>query len=135
MSVRMGGGVASIDFGPRLRRLREERRISLREIAETTKISVSTLEALERDDISRMPGGIFSRAIVRSYAAEVGADVDATVRDFVARFPVESVIVGTAHAAHAAHDAVGGSGGHRRLAIVVAILLPIVAILVWSFLV
>src|SRR6185369_9992514 len=58
------------DFGSRMRRLREQRGVSLRDIAERTKISVTTLEALERNDIARMPGGIFSRAIVRAYAHE-----------------------------------------------------------------
>jgi cytoskeletal protein RodZ len=127
----MAGGDASVEFGPRLRRLREQRRVSLRAIAEATKISVSTLEALERDDISRMPGGLFSRAIVRSYAAEIGADVEVTVRDFIARFPVESITVSTPHGSHEEEKA---SAGRRSLAIAFAILVPIAAILFWSFL-
>jgi cytoskeleton protein RodZ len=79
-----------IDFGAKLRAARERRGVSLRQIAETTKISVSALEALERNDPSRLPGGIFSRAFVRSYAAEVGLDPDATVREFLERFDLDS---------------------------------------------
>ena len=79
------------DFGSRMRHVREQRGISLRQIAQTTKLSVSALEALERNDISRLPGGIFSRAFVRSYAAEIGADPEETVRDFLSQFPRESV--------------------------------------------
>ena len=60
----------SNDFGGRMKRLREERGIALRDIAETTKISVSALEALERNDVSRLPGGIFSRGFVRAYAEQ-----------------------------------------------------------------
>ena len=82
------------DFGARLRDARERRGISLRQIANATKISVSVLEALERNDISRLPGGIFGRAFVRSYAMEVGLDPEATIQDFVAQFPHESVTVG-----------------------------------------
>lgn len=74
------------DFGGKLRAARERRGISLRHIAATTKISVAALEALERNDISRLPGGIFSRAIVRSYAVEVGLDPEATVQEFLDRF-------------------------------------------------
>jgi cytoskeleton protein RodZ len=74
------------DFGGKLRAARERRGISLRQIAATTKISVPALEALERNDISRLPGGIFSRAIVRSYALEVGLDPESTVQDFLQRF-------------------------------------------------
>ena len=59
------------DFGSRLRAARERRGITLRQIASSTKISVGVLEALERNDISRLPGGIFGRAFVRSYAVEV----------------------------------------------------------------
>jgi cytoskeletal protein RodZ len=59
------------EFGARLKQAREERGISLRQIATATKISMGALEALERDDFSRLPGGIFSRAFVRAYAIEV----------------------------------------------------------------
>ena len=78
-----------IDFGAKLRGARERRGVSLRQIAETTKISVAALEALERNDPSRLPGGIFSRAFVRSYAAEVGLDPEATVREFLERFNLD----------------------------------------------
>src|SRR6267378_6447860 len=83
-----------VDFGARMRQAREQRGVSLRQIAERTKISVSQLEALERNDISRLPGGIFSRAFVRSYAAEIGVDPEATIREFIAQFPNDSVTAG-----------------------------------------
>jgi cytoskeletal protein RodZ len=74
------------DFGGKLRQARERRGISLRQIAASTKIAAAALEALERNDISKLPGGIFSRAFVRSYAVEVGLDPDETVREFLDRF-------------------------------------------------
>jgi len=76
-----------VDFGARLRAVREARGMSLRDIAATTKISLMALEALERNNVSRLPGGIFSRAFVRAYAKEVGLDPERTVREFVERFP------------------------------------------------
>ncbi len=85
------------DFGARIRQAREQRGISLRQIAETTKISVSVLEALERNDIARLPGGIFSRGFVRSYAVVIGVDPEQTVRDFMAQFPHDSVTAGSPH--------------------------------------
>ena len=42
----------------------------------------------------RLPGGIFSRAFVRSYAIEVGLDPEATIQDFIAQFPHDSVTAG-----------------------------------------
>ena len=77
------------DFGAKLREARERRGVSLRDIAAHTKFSIAALEALERSDPSRLPGGIFARAFVRSYAAEVGLDPEATVREFVERFDIE----------------------------------------------
>src|ERR687896_2237635 len=77
------------DFGGKLRQARERRGISLRQIATSTKISVAALEALERNDISKLPGGVFSRAFVRSYASEVGLDPDRTVGEFLDRFQDE----------------------------------------------
>jgi cytoskeleton protein RodZ len=78
------------DFGERLRQARERRGISLRQIAASTKIPITALEALERNDVSKLPGGIFSRAFVRSYAVEVGLDPDETVREFLERFHGQS---------------------------------------------
>jgi cytoskeleton protein RodZ len=74
------------DFGGKLRQARERRGISLRQIASSTKIAAAALDALEKNDISKLPGGIFSRAFVRSYAVEVGLDPDETVREFLDRF-------------------------------------------------
>jgi cytoskeleton protein RodZ len=74
------------DFGGKLRAAREHRGLSLRQIAASTKISIAALEALERNDLSKLPGGIFTRAFVRSYAIEVGLDPDATVHEFLERF-------------------------------------------------
>lgn len=76
------------DFGGHLRQERERRGVSLREIAAATKISVSALEALERNQISRLPGGIFTRAFVRSYAAQIGLDPERTVDEFLDHFPM-----------------------------------------------
>ena len=82
------------DFGRSLREARERRGVSLRQIANATKIGMSALEALERNDISRLPGGIFSRAFVRSYAIEVGLDPETTIQEFIAQFPHDSVTAG-----------------------------------------
>jgi len=83
-------------FGRRLREARERKGVSVRQIANATKISVAALEALERNDISRLPGGIFSRAFVRAYAIEVGLEPEEIIRDFIAQFPSDSVTAGHA---------------------------------------
>ncbi len=85
------------DVGSRLRAAREAKQLSLREIADTTKISVSVLEALEENDVARLPGGIYTRAFARSYAAEVGLDPEQTMRDFMAQVPPEGIAERTEH--------------------------------------
>ena len=76
------------DFGPELRREREQRGISLEALAAATKVSVELWEALERNDFSRWPAGIFARAFVRDYARAIGLDSDAVVNEFCRHFPV-----------------------------------------------
>src|SRR5580765_1048914 len=82
------------DLGRKLREARERKGVSLRQIANSTKIAVSVLEGLERNDISRLPGGIFGRAFVRSFASEIGLDPEAIIQEFIAQFPQDSVTVG-----------------------------------------
>jgi len=78
-----------LNFGARLREARELKGITLKEIASATKISTSVLEALEQNEVSRLPGGIFSRAFIRSYANAVGLDPEKTVHEFLDEFSSE----------------------------------------------
>jgi cytoskeleton protein RodZ len=70
-------------FGEKLRRERELRGVSLREIADGTKISVRFLQALEEDKVEALPGGLFPRAFAKQYALFLGLDAERTVADFV----------------------------------------------------
>jgi len=74
-------------LGTRLRETREHKGLSLTAIAERTKINVVMLEGLERDDVSRWPGGIFRRAWVRAYAQSVGLESESIVKEFVELHP------------------------------------------------
>jgi cytoskeletal protein RodZ len=120
-------------IGRTLREARERRGISLRQISNTTRIAVSVLESLERDDISRLPGGIFSRAFVRSYAVEVGLDPEETIRQFIAQFPVDAVTAG--HPAVRAVDDGRGIDSRQRTAAafgrLIAVSVPIVVIMLY----
>ncbi len=61
-------------LGQEIKRERELRGISLKEIADTTRISLKFLQALEEDHLEVIPGRFFIRAILRSYAKSVGLD-------------------------------------------------------------
>ena len=74
-------------FGPNLRRIRLQRGISLKQLAEATKVPENLWAALERNDVSHWPAGIFARAYVRQYALAIGVDPDSTVDEFCRWFP------------------------------------------------
>jgi cytoskeletal protein RodZ len=69
-------------FGENIRREREMRGVSLEEISSATKISMRFLEAIEREDFSKLPGGIFSRSFIRSYARYLGLDEERVVTEY-----------------------------------------------------
>jgi transcriptional regulator with XRE-family HTH domain len=75
-------------FGPRLRRERERRGISLETLAARTNVSKELWVGLESNDFSKWPGGLFARAFVRDYARVIGLDPDELIDDFCRLYPV-----------------------------------------------
>jgi cytoskeletal protein RodZ len=69
-------------FGEELRREREIRGISLKEIADSTKISKRFLEAIERNDHRTLPAPVFTRGFVREYARYLGLNIDEMVNRY-----------------------------------------------------
>jgi transcriptional regulator with XRE-family HTH domain len=69
-------------FGTYLRRQRELYGLTLDHVAGVTKISKSLLAALEQDDVSKWPEGIFRRAFFRAYASTIGLDPAPLMDDF-----------------------------------------------------
>jgi len=59
-------------LGEELKHKREQRGITLAEIAEATRIGTRFLKAIETDNFSILPGGIFTRSFIRAYAKYVG---------------------------------------------------------------
>lgn len=105
-----------IDFGTHIRDARLRKGVSLREIADVTRISVSVLESLERNDVSKLPGGIFSRSFVRAYAREVDLDPDGTVDRFIEQFPHDSITVGHTSSSATWEDLQNAESRRQRMA-------------------
>jgi cytoskeletal protein RodZ len=61
-------------LGTYLRQERELRQISLEEVAQTTRIPLRTLQLIECDELDRLPGEVFTRGFLRSYACTIGLD-------------------------------------------------------------
>jgi cytoskeleton protein RodZ len=76
-----------MDIGKHLRETRELRGMTLQQVADSTKLSAKTLHYIERNEFNRLPGGIFTKGHLRAYAAEVGAEPDEVVHEYVSQFP------------------------------------------------
>ena len=70
-----------------LRSARERKNISLRQIADDTRISLRHLQNLEEGRYSELPGGMYNRAFLRAYCEYVGLDFN-KMRD---RYEAESL--------------------------------------------
>jgi cytoskeleton protein RodZ len=80
---------APINAATRLREAREARRMTLRDLSNATKIPVKVLHAIEHNDVANPPS-FFTRAFVRTYAAEVGLDQTEVLDEYLAQFQGES---------------------------------------------
>lgn len=111
------------DPATRLRQAREQKGLSLRQIAEATKLSVRAIELLERDEISALPEGIYRRSIVRAVAREVGLDPEQLLTEFAARHPDD---LPARQAPPATPAGPKGSSAFQRVAAAVSATLPMV---------
>ncbi len=73
--------------GALLRAVREARGLSLEDMADTTRIAVRHLTALERDDWGALPSATFVRGYVREVCKLLGLDADRVTSGFMARYP------------------------------------------------
>jgi cytoskeleton protein RodZ len=72
----------SLTLGEKLRQAREERGISISEVAEQTRISPLYIESIEGDNYKPLPGGIFNKGFVKSYAKYVGVDENEALQEY-----------------------------------------------------
>lgn len=73
----------SSTLGEKLRQAREARGITISEVAEQTRISPLYIESIEKDDYSPLPGGIFNKGFVKSFAKYVGVDEQEALQDYL----------------------------------------------------
>jgi cytoskeleton protein RodZ len=82
----VAGGERHVPFGRELQLEREKLGVPLTTVAEETKVGLRNLQALEADDFSSLPGGVFQRGIVRSYCRFLALDE----QEWLDRFAVAS---------------------------------------------
>ncbi len=99
--------------GQQLRMAREERGLTLRDLAAITRIQPSLLEYLESDRFDEMPAEVFARGFVRSCARELGLDADAVVEAYRAQRGLEAQTAVVVVSETTTNDAVTGSHDNR----------------------
>ncbi len=72
----------SLTLGEKLRQAREAKGIPISEVAEQTRIAPLYIESIDNDDYRALPGGIFNRGFVKSYAKYVGVDEQEALMDY-----------------------------------------------------
>ncbi len=70
-------------FGEDLKKAREGKGVAIEAIATTTKITTRYLQAVEQERFDQLPGGVFRRSIVRSYARTAGLDEEEWVKRYL----------------------------------------------------
>jgi cytoskeleton protein RodZ len=70
-----------------LRLAREQKKITLQQIADQTHISLRQLENLEEGRFSQLPGGMYNRAFIRAYCECLGLDPTGFLQKYEAETP------------------------------------------------
>ena len=86
----MKPGKESFLFGYYLQSIRLEKNISLETVAEETRIAISNLTLIEKEDLESLPDSVFVKGFLRSYAKAIGADANEAVRLYEARLNMEN---------------------------------------------
>jgi cytoskeletal protein RodZ len=70
--------------GSFLRQEREAKGMSIEEVARATRVPMSSVERLESDQFDELPGEVFVRGFMKSYARAVGLDADEVLARYTA---------------------------------------------------
>jgi len=86
--------------------IRRNRGISLEQIAESTKINIRSLKAIEGGDFKKLPGGIYNTSYIRQYAKAIDFDE----AELLAFYRIKMGVAGNAEGnnRHNGKDVVGG---------------------------
>jgi cytoskeleton protein RodZ len=74
--------MAKGSFGEILKREREMREVTLNEVTVATRIAPRFLEAFEREEWEKLPGGVFNRGFVRAIARYLGLNEETLLSEY-----------------------------------------------------
>lgn len=69
---------------PNLSALRQQKKLTLTAVSESTKIATRYLEAIEQGQFGKLPGGVYSVSYIRQYAQAIDFDAEDLLASFYA---------------------------------------------------
>ncbi len=70
-------------FGDKFRKARERKELSFDDVSNVIKISPRMLRAIEEENFDQLPGGVFNKGFIRSYAKHIGLDPEESVTEYL----------------------------------------------------
>lgn len=107
-------------IGDALKEAREERGLTLRAVEDATKIRLKYIKAMEDDDFSVLPGRVYAKAFLRTYAKYLGLDSESLVAQFTQIYPGDEGI-GVDEKSASPHDSRGKPSYLGYLAVLLVI--------------
>ncbi|MFH1783034.1 MAG: RodZ domain-containing protein [Candidatus Omnitrophota bacterium] len=77
----------SHSLGTTLKKLREAKDLSIKEVSERTRIPKSIISNIEEDKVEAISSSFYARSFVRSYSEFLNATEEKSVKDFLSRAP------------------------------------------------
>ena len=71
-------------FGNKFRQAREKKQLSYEDVSKVTKIGSRMLRAIEEENFDLLPGGVFNKGFIRSYAKHLDLDPEEAVNEYLA---------------------------------------------------
>ena len=87
--------VRSLTLGEKMRRIRNEKRVILPEIAKNTKIQLEYLEYLENGDYNKLPADVYVKGFLKSFADYLGVNEEYLIKSFNKEKSIQKNIEGS----------------------------------------
>jgi cytoskeleton protein RodZ len=116
---------SAADIGSALKALREQKKLSLEQLADMTRVRRAYLADIEAMRLDKLPSRPFTIGYIRAYAEALGLDGDAAVERFKAEEPILDEPL-------RAPVGVVQNGDPRAVAIVAGVIVILVAIVLWN---
>jgi cytoskeletal protein RodZ len=72
------------EFGDKFRKARENKKLTLDQVSNVTKIGARMLQAIEEEKFDQLPGGVFNKGFIRAYARHLGINDEEAVTEYLA---------------------------------------------------